>query len=113
MFNPLTPMPELTIIAEGSPQKEGKEGKENYPEFEIPDGFEALENMQDDDEDDFVCTVRKKKDGRAWLVFVEGVPVKSVATERAPKFEAPEGAEDEHSREKRYQGMFRKNLYSQ
>lgn len=102
-------MPELTIIAEGSPQK----GKENYPEFEIPDGFEALENMQEGDEDDFVCSIRKKPDGKACLVMVEGVPVQSVTTEKSPKFEVPEGAEDEHSREKRYQGMFRKNLYSQ
>jgi hypothetical protein len=62
-----------------------------YPEFDIPEGLD-LSDMEDGDEKEVLAVVRKKSDGTACVVSVDGVNLTG-AEEVAPELptEAPPG----------------------
>jgi hypothetical protein len=86
--------------------------EEDYPEFSIPAGYESFQEIEDGDEIEVICTIKKKGSDRGCLVAVEGIPVsdhkeeeeESVVTEKM-KEETPD------DREKRFQQRYRGTMY--
>lgn len=98
-------MADLTIIAS---KKESE-----YPEFQIDPAYEAFEEIEDDEEIEVICTLRKKGPGRGCLVAVEGIPVSEYEEMEETKSVVTDDMKEEtpDDREARFQKRYRGNMY--
>ena len=74
-------VPTDEIEAEAEPYEEAE-----YPEFDIPEGLD-LADMEEGDEKEVLAVVRKKAEGSACIVSVDGVDLAGGGAEEVP--EAP------------------------
>lgn len=102
-------MADVTIIAAS------KKEEEQYPEFAIPVGYEAFQEIEDGEEIEVICTLRKKGPGHGCLVAVEGIPVSEYEEEEEVESESvvtdDMKSETPDDREARFQKRYRGNLY--
>lgn len=75
---------------------------ENYVEFPIPDGLD-LAGMEDDTDKEVVAVIRKKDDGTACLISVDGVDVTPSQEPEGPA-EVPSSVKDEPTAGDAYAG---------
>lgn len=78
----------LLAIGMGKPENEGSE----YPEFDLPDGVD-LTDLEDGEEKEVVAVVRKKGDGRACVVSINGISLGE--PEEMDEEEVPEYGDEE------------------
>lgn len=86
-----------------------------YLEFNVPDGWTGLDEVEEDGKKDFVCTVQRKGDGTACITAIEGIPLESEEDE-PEEVEIEEGVKStgdpDRDREERYRKKFRGDMYA-